>query len=132
MGGRWLKVVPAFNIELCERFGVSNAQRTVHGALLDAQLLAEVYLAMTRGQESLTIDMVSTGNNTQVDVQGRISVDEANFAIEGLEGNRFALFIKIHHALIDGVSGMKLLQRSMSPDRARSVRMPPFWASKAL
>jgi DNA polymerase-3 subunit epsilon len=43
---------------LCERFGVSNAQRTLHGALLDAQLLAEVYLAMTRGQESLTIDIV--------------------------------------------------------------------------
>ncbi|MBK9117589.1 MAG: DNA polymerase III subunit epsilon [Betaproteobacteria bacterium] len=44
---------------LCERFGVSNAHRTLHGALLDAQLLAEVYLAMTRGQESLTIDMGS-------------------------------------------------------------------------
>lgn len=42
---------------LCERFGVDNAHRTLHGALLDAQLLAEVYLAMTRGQESLTIDM---------------------------------------------------------------------------
>jgi DNA polymerase-3 subunit epsilon len=44
---------------LCERLGVSNAHRTLHGALLDAQLLAEVYLAMTRGQESLTIDMGS-------------------------------------------------------------------------
>ncbi len=42
---------------LCERMGVSNAQRTLHGALLDAQLLAEVYLALTRGQDSLTIDM---------------------------------------------------------------------------
>jgi DNA polymerase-3 subunit epsilon len=42
---------------LCERFGVSNAQRTLHGALLDAQLLAEVYLSMTRGQETLIIDM---------------------------------------------------------------------------
>jgi len=42
---------------LCERMGVSNAHRTLHGALLDAQLLAEVYLAMTRGQDSLTIDM---------------------------------------------------------------------------
>ena len=42
---------------LCERFGVSNAHRTLHGALLDAQLLAEVYLAMTRGQEMLVIDM---------------------------------------------------------------------------
>ena len=42
---------------LCERFGVSNAHRTLHGALLDAQLLAEVYLAMTRGQETLIIDL---------------------------------------------------------------------------
>lgn len=42
---------------LCERFGVDNAQRSVHGALLDARLLADVYLAMTRGQETLTIDI---------------------------------------------------------------------------
>jgi DNA polymerase-3 subunit epsilon len=42
---------------LCERFGVANAQRTLHGALLDAELLAEVYLAMTRGQESLSIEL---------------------------------------------------------------------------
>jgi DNA polymerase III subunit epsilon len=42
---------------LCERFGISNAQRTLHGALLDAELLAEVYLAMTRGQDALTIDI---------------------------------------------------------------------------
>jgi DNA polymerase-3 subunit epsilon len=38
---------------LCERYSVNNAKRTLHGALLDAELLAEVYLAMTRGQESL-------------------------------------------------------------------------------
>ena len=44
---------------LCERYGISNAHRTLHGALLDAQLLAEVYLAMTRGQETLSIDMGS-------------------------------------------------------------------------
>jgi len=42
---------------LCERFGIANAHRTLHGALLDAQLLAEVYLAMTRGQESLAIEL---------------------------------------------------------------------------
>jgi DNA polymerase III subunit epsilon len=42
---------------LCERFGVDNRHRTLHGALLDAELLAEVWLAMTRGQESLTIDL---------------------------------------------------------------------------
>jgi len=49
---------------LCERFSISNEHRTLHGALLDAQLLAEVYLAMTRGQEDLTIDLIDyTVNN---------------------------------------------------------------------
>ncbi|WP_042299831.1 DNA polymerase III subunit epsilon [Paraburkholderia kururiensis] len=43
---------------LCDRFGISNAHRTLHGALLDSELLAEVYLSMTRGQESLVIDMM--------------------------------------------------------------------------
>src|SRR5436190_22122426 len=42
---------------LCERFDVANAHRTLHGALLDARLLAEVYLPMTRGQESLVIEL---------------------------------------------------------------------------
>jgi DNA polymerase-3 subunit epsilon len=42
---------------LCERYQVDNSARTLHGALLDAQLLAEVYLAMTRGQESLAIEV---------------------------------------------------------------------------
>ena len=41
---------------LCERYEVDNSARTLHGALLDAQLLAEVYLCMTRGQESLIIE----------------------------------------------------------------------------
>jgi DNA polymerase III subunit epsilon len=40
---------------LCERLGVSNSHRTLHGALLDSRLLAEVYLAMTRGQDGLMI-----------------------------------------------------------------------------
>lgn len=38
---------------LCDRYGISNAHRKLHGALLDAELLADVYLAMTRGQDSL-------------------------------------------------------------------------------
>jgi DNA polymerase-3 subunit epsilon len=50
---------------LCERYGVSNAHRTLHGALLDAELLADVYLAMTRGQESLVIEIESSGRERQ-------------------------------------------------------------------
>ena len=47
---------------LCERFDIRNAHRTLHGALLDAELLAEVYLAMTRGQNDLSMD-ISNGSN---------------------------------------------------------------------
>ncbi|HEV7929889.1 MAG TPA: DNA polymerase III subunit epsilon [Nitrosospira sp.] len=42
---------------LCERYEVDNSRRSLHGALLDAELLAEVYLAMTRGQESLLMEL---------------------------------------------------------------------------
>jgi DNA polymerase III subunit epsilon len=42
---------------LCGEYGVDNSNRQFHGALLDAELLAEVYLAMTRGQESLVMEL---------------------------------------------------------------------------
>ncbi|MBK9392508.1 MAG: DNA polymerase III subunit epsilon [Uliginosibacterium sp.] len=60
---------------LCDRYAINNAHRTLHGALLDSELLAEVYLAMTRGQESLMMEPeeVSTGVDSGVDalLQGR-------------------------------------------------------------
>jgi DNA polymerase III subunit epsilon len=45
---------------LCERYQIDHSTRTLHGALLDANLLAEAYLAMTRGQDSLIIDAAPT------------------------------------------------------------------------
>lgn len=42
---------------LCDRYGVSNSHRKLHGALLDAELLADVYLSMTRGQNSLSMEV---------------------------------------------------------------------------
>ena len=45
---------------LCRHFGIDNSKRTLHGALLDAELLAEVYIAMTRGQESLLMELSSS------------------------------------------------------------------------
>ena len=50
---------------LCDRYEISNAHRTLHGALLDSELLAEVYLAMTRGQNSLTIDLMDTSSHDE-------------------------------------------------------------------
>ena len=45
---------------LCKRLGIDNTARTLHGALLDAEILAEVYLAMTGGQASLVLDAPET------------------------------------------------------------------------
>lgn len=47
---------------LCRRYGVDNSHRELHGALLDARLLAEVYLAMTGGQSSLGLISEATGS----------------------------------------------------------------------
>ncbi len=44
---------------LCERYQIDNSHRTLHGALLDAELLAEIYVSMTRGQDSLAIEVES-------------------------------------------------------------------------
>jgi DNA polymerase-3 subunit epsilon len=57
---------------LCERYAIDNSTRTLHGALLDANLLAEVYLAMTRGQESLIIEEVSSSEEAQ---EIRVAID---------------------------------------------------------
>jgi len=71
---------------LCERYLVDNAHRTLHGALLDARLLAEVYLAMTRGQDSLMMELDAPAQQalaraTRVDVSKlvvlRASAEEA-------------------------------------------------------
>ena len=46
---------------LCNRYEIDNTKRTLHGALLDSQILADVYLTMTGGQTSLTFSMESEG-----------------------------------------------------------------------
>jgi DNA polymerase-3 subunit epsilon len=61
---------------LCRRLEVDNSERGFHGALLDAGLLAEVYLRMTRGQESLVIDAADSaqagGGAARIDLSGYV------------------------------------------------------------
>lgn len=60
---------------LCERYAVDNSHRTLHGALLDARLLGEVYLAMTRGQESLVIEEAEPTSGPRAQVVAPVSLD---------------------------------------------------------
>ena len=96
---------------LCDRYGVSNAHRTLHGALLDAQLLAEVYLAMTRGQESFEIGLDSQAGADADAADGewppaRLAVLAATDAEQAA-----------HEAWLDGL--------------ARASRRPPLWPRPA-
>ena len=51
---------------LCKRYDIDNSQRSLHGALLDARILADVYLAMTGGQTSLGLD---AGQGSEADLE---------------------------------------------------------------
>ena len=66
---------------LCKRLEVDNTSRSLHGALLDAGLLAEVYIRMTRGQDSLVIDDLH-GSSAQAALD---AVDFSAFTLAVLE-----------------------------------------------
>lgn len=68
---------------LCARLGVDNSVRTMHGALLDAELLADVYTNLTRGQEALLIDVGSTHSART----GIVPVDLAGIGLPVLFAN---------------------------------------------
>ena len=72
---------------LCDRFGVDRSNRTFHGAKLDAQLLADVYINLTRGQDALLIDVA-----TNEPVQGAVmAIDLRSFVLPILTAVDFEL-----------------------------------------
>jgi len=93
---------------LCSRLGVDNSGRTLHGALLDAELLADVYINLTRGQDALMIDMGTEDNlATQI-----VAVDLSGFGLAVLSANEQEL--TAHEEIlnqIDKSSGSKTLWR---------------------
>ncbi|MFT4064223.1 DNA polymerase III subunit epsilon [Paraburkholderia sp.] len=82
---------------LCDRFGISNAHRTLHGALLDSELLAEVYLAMTRGQESLVIDMLGEVQTSSDTHAPRVALESLELLVIAASDDEIAA----HEAVLD-------------------------------
>lgn len=95
---------------LCDRLGVDNSGRTLHGALLDAELLADVYINLTRGQDALLImDEAHDGGSGAQAVQ----IDLRGFALPVLRANEQEL--AAHEdvlAQIDKASGGKTIWRT--------------------
>lgn len=81
---------------LCDRFEIDNAHRTLHGALLDAELLAEVYLAMTRGQESLVMDLSEPAAPTR---EESITLERVPLRVQTASDEEIAA----HRALLEGI-----------------------------
>ena len=59
---------------LCKRLGVNNSHRSLHGALLDSEILADVYLAMTGGQTALLLDEDNQPGATTADIAAAVNV----------------------------------------------------------
>lgn len=66
---------------LCKRYDINNEHRELHGALLDAEILADVYLAMTGGQTSLSLGGQTGGVNRQVEAIRRLSDSRRPLAV---------------------------------------------------
>jgi DNA polymerase-3 subunit epsilon len=104
---------------LCRRLEVDNKHRTFHGALLDAGLLAEVYIRLTRGQDSLVIH--HEGDDPTSPVAGQ-AVDFSQFTLAVLEPT--AEELAVHEAQLadlDKASGGKTLWRAMVTKPAEAV-----------
>lgn len=94
---------------LCDRYGISNAHRTLHGALLDAELLAEVYLAMTRGQNSLAMDL--DGHDAGGDGMGLEAIPIADVVLQLASEEELAEHALVIQSLDKAVKGSCLWQK---------------------
>ena len=100
---------------LCKRLEVDNSNRTLHGALIDANLLAEVYIRLTRGQDSLVMDMTEESRGAAGDLGG--PVDLSVFALPVLAATDAEL--ADHERVlgeIDKASGGKTIWRAQQQE----------------
>jgi len=93
---------------LCKRYEVDNAHRELHGALLDAEILADVYLRMTGGQVTLLLGDQETNDATQVQNIRRVSAERPALKVITASAEELAAHDQRLHAIND-VSGGECL-----------------------
>ena len=76
---------------LCKRYGVDNSQRDLHGALLDAEILADVYLIMTGGQTALSLSSQGAGDNDTGDLGAIRRLDPARPVLRVIQASEAEL-----------------------------------------
>ena len=103
---------------LCKRYGIDNANRKFHGALLDAQLLAEVYLAMTGGQSRLLLDAGGTSSTRR---GSRVLAQLQLFAAEqpAVIVHASEAEMQLHHERLKGL--VKKTGKTLWPDELPSA-----------
>jgi DNA polymerase-3 subunit epsilon len=94
---------------LCERYFINNANRTLHGALLDARLLAECYLAMTRGQESLMMELEAP--EAAAAASAGLILDASKLIVQRASAEEAALHEKYLDTLAKDAKGPALWRR---------------------
>lgn len=102
---------------LCRRYGVDNTGREYHGALLDAQLLTDVYLAMTGGQAALLLDQTPGEAVAVLDVAR--AVDRSGLTLHVVHATPGELAAHEDYlAMLDKQSGGKTLWRRLATPQA--------------
>lgn len=97
---------------LCKRYGVDNSGREYHGALLDARLLADVYLSMTGGQGALLLDERATQASPEVAASRPVGRAGLELVVVRASGEELAEHER-HLELLDRQSGGKTLWRRL-------------------
>ena len=75
---------------LCKRYEIDNSQRTLHGALLDAEILADVYLAMTGGQVALVLEADPSQTNTVKNDNTQLNINADNLLVQKASADELA------------------------------------------
>jgi len=97
---------------LCKRYDVDNSHRELHGALLDAEILADVYLAMTGGQASLSLDGLGEGTGSAIAEIRRLAAERPRLKVILAVAEELAAH-EMRLAAIDKASGGKCVWKGL-------------------